>query len=166
MRTNLRAEMYYVYLYLREDRTPYYVGKGIGRRCYKPHIRGGANICPPKDRIVIVKEFENEEESYEYEKWLISFYGRKGDGGILINLRDGGVNGNIISRDLAEREKHIREWNRNYHRQYYKDNPDKQKEYREKRKEQRKDAYRKWYEQNRDAVLKYKREKYHREKKK
>lgn len=165
MRTNLRAEMYYVYLYLREDRTPYYVGKGIGRRCYNKHIRNGRNFTPPKDRITIVKEFENEEESYEYEKWIISLYRRKSDGGILINLQDGGVDGNIIPKDLAERKKHIQEWNINYHRQYYKNNPNKQKEYREKRKEQRKETYEKWYEKNKEDYLKKRKEKYDKEKK-
>jgi hypothetical protein len=146
--------MYYVYFYLREDKTPYYVGKGIGRRCYRQHIRGGGNFTPPKDRIVIVKYFDNEEESYLFEKWLVSLYGRKSDGGILINLKEGGSNGAIIPTDLEERKKHIQQRNRKYHRQYYKNNPDKQKEYREKRKEQRKETGKKWYEKNKEDYLK------------
>lgn len=166
MRTNLRAEMYYVYLYLREDRTPYYVGKGIGRRCYNPHIRGGGNFTPPKDRIIIVKKFEDEEESYCFEKWLISFYGRKSDGGILINITEGGKDGAIIPTDLEERKNYILQRDRKYHRQYYKNNPDKQKKYREKRKEQRKETYEKWYEKNKEYYLNRKKEQYDKEKKK
>lgn len=165
MRTNLRAEMYYVYLYLRENRTPYYVGKGIGRRCYNQHIRGGGNFTPSKDRIVIVKYFDNEEESYLFEEWLVSLYGRKSEGGILINLREGGSNGAIIPTNLDERKKHIQQRDRKYHRQYYKNNPDKQKGYREKRKEKRKETYEKWYQKNKEDYLKKRKEEYDKEKK-
>lgn len=157
--------MYYVYLYLREDRTPYYVGKGIGRRCYKKHIRGGGNFTPPKDRIVIVKYFDNEEESYLFEEWLISVYKRKSEGGILINLRDGGVNGIIIPTDFEKRKKHIQERDRKYHRQYYKNNPNKQKQYRDKRGEERKKTAKEWYEKNKEDYLKIRKEKYDKEKK-
>ena len=78
--------MYYVYLWVREDRTPYYVGKGKEYRAYVKHTWGKRWISPPpKDRIVIVKYFDNEEESYLFEEELISVYKRKSEGGILIN---------------------------------------------------------------------------------
>ena len=165
MSPKLRVKMYYVYLYLRENRTPYYVGKGIGRRCYNQHIRGGGNFTPPKDRIIIVKQFEDEEESYYFEKLLVSLYGRKIDGGILINIKEGGKDGVIIPTDLKERKQYIQQRDRNYHRQYYKNNPDKQKQYREKRKEQRKETSNKWYEKNKEDYLKRRKEKYNKEKK-
>lgn len=46
---------YYVYLYLREDGTPYYVGKGCGIRAWEQHRRNNKGIWTPKDldRIVI-----------------------------------------------------------------------------------------------------------------
>lgn len=80
---------YYTYLWLRKTGTPYYVGKGSGHRAYYG-FRNRVVPPPPKDRIVI-QYFESEEEAYEAEKFLISFYGRKDQNtGCLINLTDGG----------------------------------------------------------------------------
>lgn len=81
---------FYVYVFLREDRyTPYYVGKGSGKRCYS-----NRRVIPrPQDegRIVKVKEGLTEEESLNLERTLILFWGRKDIGtGILHNLSDGG----------------------------------------------------------------------------
>ena len=78
--------MYYVYLYLREDRTPYYVGKGSGKRINQRHRLNGGKFLPlpPLDRRVIIKYFDYEDECFLFEEWLIEFYGRKIDGGILI----------------------------------------------------------------------------------
>lgn len=91
--------MYYVYLWLREDRTPYYVGKGKGYRAYQKHIIG---CPPPKDRVIIVKEFEDEDESYLFEEWLIQVYGRKCEGGILLNTSIGGRKRNSRIRTKSE----------------------------------------------------------------
>jgi hypothetical protein len=75
---------FYTYLWLREDGTPYYVGKATRqRRAYRVS-------CPPQDRIVI-QEWLTETDALEAEKSLIAHYGRKDLGtGILRNLTDGG----------------------------------------------------------------------------
>jgi len=96
-------KIYYTYLYLREDGTPYYVGKGSGARAFKWHRTG----CPPKNRILI-QEFPSEMDAFEAEKFFISFYGREDLGtGCLLNLTDGGENpplafGNQINKGRVQ----------------------------------------------------------------
>ncbi len=98
---------FYVYVFLREDRyTPYYVGKGTGRRCFVK--RNGTNPPRDRDRIVKVKENLSEEESFELEKLLIKFWGRKDNNtGILHNLTDGGdgVSGRVVSEEEIRTKK-------------------------------------------------------------
>ena len=96
---------FYTYAYLREDKTPYYVGKGSGDRAYK---RNRVGIQPPKDksRILILKENITEEEAFKHEIYMIDVFGRKDLGtGILINRTNGGdgVSGLIHSREVRER---------------------------------------------------------------
>jgi hypothetical protein len=82
---------YYTYAYLREDCTPYYIGKGKGKRVYKKTKRD--SIKPPKDRSRIIKLKQNltEEEAFKHEKYMIAILGRKDIGtGILRNRTDGG----------------------------------------------------------------------------
>lgn len=75
--------MFYTYLWLREDGTPYYVGKGKGNRAW----RSGS---PNPDRVIIQK-FPKEEDAYFSEKFLIRFFGRIDIGtGCLRNLTSGG----------------------------------------------------------------------------
>ncbi len=90
MPTSLRAEMYYVYSYLREDYSPYYIGKGTKGRAY---ASANHRIKAPKDRsrIHILKDNLTEEEAYELEKLYILMFGRIDlETGILRNLSDGG----------------------------------------------------------------------------
>jgi hypothetical protein len=78
---------YYVYLYLREDGSPYYVGKGRARRAYLNHKH---TPVPPRDRIIFMKENLSNKDAIELERIYIKFYGRKNEGGLLINLTSGG----------------------------------------------------------------------------
>lgn len=80
---------FYVYAFLREDRTPYYIGKGTGNRAWDKRRR----ISPPTDssRIIILTNSLTEIEAFDEEIRLIQFHGRKDLGtGILRNLTDGG----------------------------------------------------------------------------
>ena len=85
---------YYTYAYLREDRTPYYIGKGKGNRAYVNHYREKRNcISIPKnsDRILILKQNITEEEAFKHEIYMIAVFGRKDLGtGILHNRTNGG----------------------------------------------------------------------------
>jgi hypothetical protein len=78
-------------MYLREDSTPYYVGKGKNKRYKEKHTVS----IPSLDRIVIVKDSLTDEEAIALEIELIKFYGRKDiKTGILRNLTDGGEGSN------------------------------------------------------------------------
>ena len=93
--------MYYTYAYLREDKTPYYIGKGKGNRAYK---RCKTDIKPPKDktRIIFLKQNLTEEKAFKHEIYMIAVFGRKDLGtGILYNKTDGGegVSGAILSEE-------------------------------------------------------------------
>src|SRR5271157_5628100 len=80
---------FYTYLWLREDGTPYYVGKGTGQRAFVNYQR--TIFRPVQDERIIVQEHETESEALEAERFLISFYGRIDLGtGCLRNLTDGG----------------------------------------------------------------------------
>lgn len=93
-------EEYYVYQYVREDGSPYYIGKGKGRRAYATH----PHIAVPKDRsrIQFIREHMTEPDALELEIQLIALYGRKSVGdGILRNLTAGGegTSGITLSED-------------------------------------------------------------------
>lgn len=95
---------FYSYLWLREDGTPEYVGKGTGKRAY---IRGSHHLCPPKDKsLILIFPQDNEADAIQSEKDLISLFGRKDLGtGILRNFTAGGdgVSGLVHSEDAKRR---------------------------------------------------------------
>ena len=96
---------YYTYAYLREDKTPYYIGKGKGNRLYK---KGSRAFAPPKDksRIIYLKQNLTEEEAFKHEIYMIDVFGRIDLGtGILYNRTDGGdgVSGCIPSDETRRK---------------------------------------------------------------
>lgn len=84
----MKNNTFYTYLYLREEGTPYYVGKGTKSRAY---VKQGHAAPPPPRHRILVQEFPDENSAFAAEKFLIEFYGRKDLGtGCLRNLTDGG----------------------------------------------------------------------------
>lgn len=105
---------FYVYLYLREDGTPYYCGKGSGIRAWITHRTknkttgkyNGIQIPKHKSRIIIVSYSLLELGAFALERKFIRWYGRADMGtGILYNKTDGGEGGSGVVRSEETRNK-------------------------------------------------------------
>lgn len=116
-------DKYYTYLWLREDGTPYYVGKGKGRRAVESD--GHISKRPTTLDRIIIEEYESEKDAFLAEAFLISFYGRKDIGtGCLVNLTDGGEGGTsgykhtevskqkiqVVTKERANGEANLKHW--------------------------------------------------------
>lgn len=84
--------MFYVYMYVHEDGTPWYVGKGCKYRTRHYNTRQKKEFPAPKeDRFIkLVQTDMSEKAAYELEVELIAKYKRQCDGGTLVNKCLGG----------------------------------------------------------------------------
>ena len=95
--------IFYTYVWLREDGTPYYVGKGHGNRAY---IKGGRRFSPPDPERIRIQNWPDEQTALAMEMYVIDFYGRKNVGtGCLRNLTDGGEGSVGYTHPAKVREK-------------------------------------------------------------
>ena len=107
---SVRVEMYYTYAYLREDRTPYYIGKGKGDRIFN---KSGRTVLPPKDKskVIYLKQNLTEEEAFKHEIYMIALFGRKDlSTGILHNRTNGGDGTSGCVPDEITRKKLSNVW--------------------------------------------------------
>lgn len=82
------TNIYYIYAYLREDLTPYYIGKGSR---YRINSKQRTIPIPPKDRRIKLAENLSEQDAYKLEEDYIFKYGRIDLGtGCLRNMSNGG----------------------------------------------------------------------------
>ena len=98
---------YYVYAYLRDDGTPYYIGKGKNKRAWSKGRKD--TVYPPRDhsKIVFLESNLTNIGALALERRYIRWYGRKNQGtGILRNGTDGGEGGNGHIPSNETKDKH------------------------------------------------------------
>ena len=83
---------YFVYCYLRTDSNrPYYIGQGS--RPDRMTARHKCKVPTDRSRIRVMRQGLAKEEADRWEIFYIERFGRKSDGGCLVNHREGGHRG-------------------------------------------------------------------------
>lgn len=105
---------FYVYFHLKEDTGEiFYVGKGKNKRAFSGHGRNDYWLKVVNKhglKVVIVKESLTNEDACELEKQYIKEFGRSDNGGILVNMTDGG-DGVVGSVPWNKGKKMVETWN-------------------------------------------------------
>ena len=96
---------YYVYAYLREDGTPYYIGKGKNNRAFDKH--NNVDVPTDESRIIFCETNLTNVGACAIERRLISLWGKLyNNTGILHNISDGGE-GNCSTGRISEKRQKI-----------------------------------------------------------
>lgn len=88
---------FFIYVLFRPDGRPCYVGKGRGKRWIKharrsanPHLASIIALAGGELPAVRIRTDLTEPRAFEIERAFIAAIGRKANGGILVNMTDGG----------------------------------------------------------------------------
>ena len=95
---------YYTYAYLREDGTPYYIGKGKAGRIN--NTLHNIHLPVKEERRIFLKKNLTDEQARKHEIYMIAVLGRKDLGtGILRNMTDGGEGcaGRVLSEETKKK---------------------------------------------------------------
>ena len=101
----------FVYCYLRtKSNKPYYVG--LGTRSDRVTARHSCKVPTDRSRIRILRQGLTREQANYWESFYIARFGRKVDGGMLLNTREGGDGGAHDAQTNARiaakvRERHL-----------------------------------------------------------